>query len=74
MLSASNLDFDKDCAILEMYILLALDINDFNKADEFYQKLKELDKDHETVRDYKILRKIAQDKTGDVFKVNTGDG
>ncbi len=68
LLLENRLDYSKDCTILEILILLALDMNDFDISDTAFYKLKKLDKEHSTVRDYEMLKNVSLDRDGDVFQ------
>lgn len=68
LLLDTSLSYDEDASILETFILLALNVRDFKKADKAYERLKSINPTHPTVGDYKMLKTIATVKNIDVFK------
>lgn len=68
LLLNTSLKYYEDPSMLETFILLALNANDFIKADETYKRLKSINPTHPTVNDYEMLKTIATSKDIDVFE------
>ena len=52
LLKSTQINFDNDERLLDIFIFLALNRADFDASDKAYEKLKLISPDCETVRDY----------------------